>query len=175
MDELILVDQNDNEVGSEEKIRCHLGEGILHRAFSVFIFNDRGELLLQQRGRKKLLWPLYWSNTCCSHPRRGEEYKEAAERRLQEEMGFSCSVELIGKFQYQASYKNIGSENELCSVLAGVYNGVVVQNPEEVENWEWIPYKDLLEDVEKYPEKYTPWFKMEIERFGDLFNTFLKT
>lgn len=174
MDELILVDKDDNEIGNEEKVKCHLGEGILHRAFSVFIFNNKGDLLLQQRGKEKMLWPLYWSNTCCSHPRKGEDYEGAAERRLKEEMGFSCPVKFIGKFQYQVPYKNIGSENELCSVLVGMYTGRVVPNPEEVESWKWIDYKNLLEDVEKNPDMYTPWFKMELEIFNNAFITFLK-
>lgn len=172
MDELILVGEGDNEIGSEEKIKCHLGGGILHRAFSVFVFNNKKELLLQQRGKEKLLWPLYWSNTCCSHPRRGENYIVAAERRLKEEMGFSCSLEFIGKFQYQAPYKDIGSENELCAVLIGAYNGRVTTNPKEVESWQWIGFKNLLSDVNKNPDKYTPWFKIELEKFSEAFKIF---
>lgn len=173
MDELILVDKDDNEVGSGEKLKCHLGEGILHRAFSIFIFNNKNELLLQQRGKEKLLWPLYWSNTCCSHPRKGEDYVKAAERRLKEEMGFSCPVEFVGKFQYQVPYENIGSENELCGVLAGVYNNGVIANPSEVEDWKWVDYKDLLDDVYKNPDKYTPWFKIELRKFNNSFKKFL--
>lgn len=167
MDELILVDGNDNEIGNEEKVKCHLGEGILHRAFSVFVFNDKGDLLLQQRGKDKMLWPLFWSNTCCSHPRKGEQYEEAAERRLKEEMGFSCPVKYIGKFQYQAAYEDKGSENELCAVLVGRYNGEVNINKNEAEDYKWIHFDSLLEDVNKNPEKYTPWFKMELEKFNN--------
>lgn len=172
MDELILVDEGDNEVGTEEKTKCHLGGGVLHRAFSVFVFNNKNELLLQRRGKEKLLWPLYWSNTCCSHPRKNEDYMVAAERRLKEEMGFSCPLKLIGKFQYQAPYKNIGSENELCAVLIGVYNGSVAANPKEVEEWRWVGFKDLLSDVNENPDKYTPWFKIELEKFSNEFKIF---
>ena len=165
MPKIILVDENDNQIGLEEKLKCHLGKGILHRAFSVFVFNDKKELLLQERSAEKMLWPLYWTNTCCSHSIENEEYEEAGQRRLKEEMGFNCTLEFIGKFQYQASYKNIGSENELCSVLVGKYNGEIFADPKEVADYRWINFEELKKDVSENPEKYTPWFKMELERF----------
>ena len=165
MNNVILVDESDNQVGLEEKMKAHLGKGILHRAFSVFVFNKKGELLLQQRAKGKMLWPLYWTNTCCSHPREGENYEEAGKRRLQEELGFTCSLKLIGKFQYQAGYKDIGSENELCSVLVGEYDGEVFPNKEETESVKWINFEELKKDVTEHPENYTPWFKIELEQF----------
>lgn len=165
MDKIIIVDENDKALGLKDKLKCHLGGGILHRAFSVFIFNNKGELLLQQRSEKKLLWPLYWSNTCCSHPLSGENYEQAAERRLKEEMGFICPVKLIGNFQYQANYKNVGAENELCSVLAGKYDGKIMADPNEAANWKWINFDELKKDVIVNQSKYTPWLKMELEKF----------
>jgi isopentenyl-diphosphate delta-isomerase len=165
MDKIIIVDKNDKALGLEDKLKCHLGTGILHRAFSVFIFNKKGELLIQQRSAKKILWPLYWSNTCCGHPLEGEDYQQAAERRLREEMGFTCPVKYIGKFQYQAKYKDIGSENEICAVLKGEYNGDVIINLDEVADWKWINFDELKKDVIINSNKYTPWFKMELEKF----------
>lgn len=162
---LILVDEHDQPVGSVGKLEGHLGEGQLHRAFSVFIFNRKGEFLLQRRSAGKMLWPLYWTNTCCSHPREGESYQEAGQRRLREEMGFSCPLEYIGKFAYQARYQDIGSENELCSVLVGRYDGPVVANPEEAAEYAWVDFALLKERVAAHPEEYTPWFRLELERF----------
>ena len=119
MDKIIIVDKQDKIIGFEEKEKCHDGYGILHRAFSVFIFNDKKELLIQQRSKFKRLWPLYWSNTCCSHPRFDEEIVNAAEKRIKEEFGFWCLLKDLYKFQYQARFKDEGSENEMCSVLIG--------------------------------------------------------
>lgn len=173
-DELILVNNDDQEIGYKEKSDCHLKEGVLHRAFSVFIFNSKNELLLQQRSAKKMLWPLYWSNTCCSHPRKDEDYEFAAKRRLMEELGISCDVEYLGKFQYQAKYGDVGSENEICAVLIGRYDGYMVANSKEVADYKWIDYEELLNDVDKNPDKYTPWFKSEIEKFNNDFIKFLQ-
>ena len=116
---LILVDAHDQETGSLGKVECHDGDGILHRAFSVFLFNDRGELLLQQRSADKRLWPMFWTNTCCSHPRQGESMQMATERRLQQELNTASTLEFIYKFEYQARFGDLGSENELCSVYLG--------------------------------------------------------
>ena len=162
---IIIVDENDNQLGLKDKLKCHLGQGILHRAFSVFIFNSKRELLLQKRSKRKMLWPFYWTNTCCSHPRENEGYEAAARRRLKEEMGFSCPLKLLGKFQYRANYKNIGSENELCSVLVGKYNGKISVNPREVAEFKWVNFEQLKKDVAENKDKYTPWFKMELEKF----------
>jgi len=163
MDQLVIVDQNDKKLGFESKEKCHNSCGILHRAFSVFVFNDKKQLLIQQRSELKRLWPLYWSNTCCSHPRQDEAYEEAAERRIKEEIGISCELEYLYKFQYKAKYKNIGSENEICAVLTGSSNDEPSPDPDEIADYKWVDMDELVEDIKKNPEKFTPWFKDEIK------------
>lgn len=165
MEKVILVDKDDRQIGLEEKVKSHMGDGVMHRAFSVFIFNSKGEFLLQRRSREKMLWPLYWTNTCCSHPREGEDYQEAGQRRLKEEMGFSCTLKPVGKFSYHAKYKDIGSESELCSVLMGTYDGKVIPDPKEAAEYTWTNFQELQKDVAANPDKYTPWFKLELEKF----------
>lgn len=161
---LILVDGKDNVIGFENKERCHQGKGLRHRAFSVFIFNDQKQLLVQRRSAEKVLWPLYWSNSMCSHPCKGESYEEAAMRRLKEEMGFEAPLQLLFKFQYQARFKNIGSENEMCSVYFGKANGIVRANPNEIAEWKYMDLGELNKAIVAQPHLYTPWFKMEWER-----------
>ena len=163
---LIIVDSNDNILGFEEKEKCHDGNGILHRAFSVFVFNDKKELLIQQRSKLKRLWPLYWSNTCCSHPRLNENLIESAEKRLKEECGISCKLKELYKFQYSAKYKGKGSENEICSVFIGRLSNAqdIAINPKEIADFKWIKIDNLKKDIEENPDKYTPWFKIEIEK-----------
>jgi len=158
---LILVNSKDEEIGWEDKVTCHMGNGILHRAFSIFIFNDRNELLLQQRSDQKLLWPMFWSNSCCSHPRKGENIESAAQRRLKEELGINTKLKFLYKFQYQATFDDIGSENELCSVFVGKSNGPVQVNRNEIVEWKFIPIETLDRELAKNPGLYTPWFKME--------------
>src|SRR5215468_8195029 len=135
---LILVDEADREVGHLDKARCHQGHGVLHRAFSLLIFNGNGELLLQQRAATKRLWPLYWSNSCCSHPRRAESMEAAIHRRLGEELGVSCPLHFLFKFQYQAQFDAAGAERELCSVFIGRCSGRVRVNADEIRDWRWI-------------------------------------
>lgn len=163
-DLLILVDADDQEVGYLGKGACHDGEGILHRAFSVLLFNDRGELLLQQRASGKRLWPLYWSNSCCSHPRRAETLEAAARRRLKEELGLSCPLQFLFKFQYQARFDEAGSEQELCSVYIGHSNGPITSDPEEIRAYRWIAPEALERELAESGGDFTPWFKMEWER-----------
>ncbi|GAB4168335.1 MAG: isopentenyl-diphosphate Delta-isomerase [Calditrichia bacterium] len=158
---LILVTPDDEIVGYKPKIDCHLNGGILHRAFSIFIFNSNRKLLLQQRSDQKMLWPLFWSNSCCSHPRKGEELEEAIHRRLREELGFDTQLEYIFKFQYQASFQNIGSENELCSVYVGKSDEKPVTNINEIAEWKYISVEELDRQIEQNPEMFTPWFKQE--------------
>jgi len=165
MDKVVIVDEDDRPLGLEDRWKCHSGEGILHRAFSVLVFNREGQLLLQQRSKNKLLWPLCWANTCCSHPSEGESYEQAGQRRLQTEMGFVCHLRLIGTFRYQASYEDRGLENEMCAVLVGEYDGEVNPDPEEVADWKWMDFEEVRRDVAVHPDKYSPWFKIEIQKF----------
>ena len=158
---LILVDEHDREIGSRAKSDCHSGKGILHRAFSIFVFNGDDELLLQKRSAEKLLWPNYWSNTCCSHPRRGEAMEQAVSRRLSQELGFECPLEFLYKFKYQAQYGVVGAEHEYCWVYYGRYDGPLDVNVSEIADWRFIGVTDLERELDKAPETFTPWFKME--------------
>lgn len=161
---LILVDETDREVGHLSKAKCHDGQGVLHRAFSLLIFNGDGELLLQQRSAAKRLWPLYWSNSCCSHPRRFESMETAIHRRLEEELGLSCPLQFLFKFQYQAQFEAAGSELELCSVFIGRSRGPVTVDPREIHAWRWIHPDALETQMSGSAEKFTPWFKLEWAR-----------
>jgi isopentenyl-diphosphate delta-isomerase len=160
-EQLILVDDHDREIGFKAKTDCHLGKGVLHRAFSIFVFNSGNELLLQQRSPAKMLWPGYWSNTCCSHPRRGEMMATAVTRRLEQELGFSCPLEYLYKFKYQAQFGAVGAEHELCSVYFGRYDGPVDVNVNEIAAWRFVGVEDLEAELAARPETFTPWFKME--------------
>lgn len=162
---LILVDEADREIGHMDRARCHAGRGVLHRAFSLLIFNGNGELLLQQRSPSKQLWPMCWSNSCCSHPRRAESIETAARRRLREELGLSCPLHFLFKFQYQAQFDSAGAENELCSVFIGRATERVSINPAEIHACRWIS-PEALEAEMAGPDKpeFTPWFRLEWER-----------
>jgi isopentenyl-diphosphate delta-isomerase len=162
--QLIIVDENDNEIGYGEKLDCHTHKVNLHRAFSIFIFNNRKELLIQQRSSNKLLWPFYWSNTVCSHPLKGEMLLDAAHRRLQEEVGLSNKLIYLFKFQYFAEYLNIGSEFELCSVFIGKQNGQITIDPNEISDYKYVSLDFLQADMLENPDMYTPWFKIELQR-----------
>jgi isopentenyl-diphosphate Delta-isomerase len=161
---LILVDEADREVGHLSKVKCHDGQGVLHRAFSLLIFNDAGELLLQQRAPSKRLWPRYWSNSCCSHPRRAESMETAIHRRLYEELGLRCPLQFLFKFQYQAQFESAGSEQELCSVFIGRSRDPVRTDPGEIMAWRWILPEALQAELAAEADKFTPWFKMEWAR-----------
>lgn len=163
---LILVDSEDRVVGHETKINAHLGDGMLHRAFSIFLFSDDDQVLLQQRSGDKPLWPLFWSNSCCSHPRRGENLEQATHRRLQEELAIDAELHFLYKFQYQAEFGALGAEHELCSVYVGkVERPVAVDvNPSEIADWRWIPCAETDRLVAKEPDRVTPWFVMEWQR-----------
>lgn len=161
---LILVDRDDNELGTLSKARCHDGDGVLHRAFSLFVFDPDGRLLLQRRAHDKRLWPGYWSNSCCSHPRAGERMEEAVHRRLAQELGIVAELDFVYKFVYQARYGAAGSEHELCWVYAGVTTAPVRANETEVAEWRFVDPEGLAAELDAQPERYTPWFRMEWER-----------
>lgn len=163
---LILVDDDDHVVGHVSKAEAHDGQGMLHRAFSIFIFNKSGELLLQQRSEQKRLWPLFWSNSCCSHPREGETYEVSTARRLREELGLEASLIFLYRFKYQAYYSEAGSEHELCCVYSGqVDNSVTVSvNPNEIAAWKWLSPGAVDHLVQDTPGSLTPWFKLEWAR-----------
>ncbi len=160
---LILVDRYDNVIGSEEKMKAH-EEGVLHRAFSVFIFNDRGEMLLQQRAKSKYHSGGLWTNACCSHPRPGESVEQAGHRRLVEEMGFDCPLEVKFNFIYRAEFDDGLIEHELDHVLFGKYNGEIHLNPDEVENYRWVSIDELKKDMNENTDHYTVWFKIAFNK-----------
>lgn len=158
-DDLILVDKDDNPIGTEEKIKCHLPNGKLHRAFTILLFNKDGKLLLTRRSQNKMLWPGDWDGTVASHPRLSETYVSSAERRLPEEIGISCKLDYLFKFEYHVAYKNIGSENEICGTLIGIIEddtGIKLVK-EEIDATKWVSVDELLDDLEKVPENYCPW------------------
>ena len=160
-EELILVDRDDKEVGYASKADAHDGDGILHRAFSLFLFNKDGELLLQQRAPVKRLWGGYWSNSCCSHPRRGETLAVATSRRLLEELNFEAELEHVYQFCYQADFGAAGSENELCHVYLGRASEDIRANESEIANVRFITAAALAAEFDLYPERFTPWFRQE--------------
>ena len=169
-EQLILVNVDDEPIGHNDKAACHDGHGILHRAFSLFVFNSRGELLLQQRSKDKRLWPGYWANSCCSHPRQGESMQKATARRLEEEMGMRCDMRFVFKFQYQADYEDLGAEHELCWVYVGQTDDEVCANTTEVEAWRFVSPEALDAEMAADPERFTPWLKMEWKRLRGEFS-----
>ena len=161
-EKIILVDKKDNKIGEGEKLKVHL-EGKLHRAFSIFIFNSKGEMMLQQRAKTKYHSGGLWSNTCCSHPKSGETLEGAAERRLKEEMGFLCKFKKIFSFVYKVKIGNL-IEYEFDHIFVGKFDKNPKPSEKEVENWKWISQKELKGDIKENPEKYTYWFKEILER-----------
>lgn len=155
------MDDDDRVIGFQSKADCHDREGLLHRAFSLFVFNDKGEVLLQQRAANKRLWPLYWSNSCCSHPRRGEEMEQAVDRRLYQELRIRSELCFLYKFQYAASYGEAGSERELCWVYIGSTGDQVRANATEIAEWRYVSPDQLNRELRQRPERFTPWFKLE--------------
>ena len=160
-EELILVDIDDNEVGYRSKADCHDGPGVLHRAFSLFLFNVSGELLLQQRSAEKRLWPGFWSNSCCSHPRRGETLSVAAMRRLHDELNTAADLEYVYQFCYQAEFSKAGSENELCHVYLGRIVAAIHPNESEIAAIRFVSANELDDELAAQPQRFTPWFTQE--------------
>jgi isopentenyl-diphosphate delta-isomerase len=164
-DSLILVDEADQKVGHLSKALCHVGSGVLHRGFSLLIFNVSGELLIQQRAPTKRLWPMFWSNSCCSHPRAAESMEAAIKRRLYEELGISCPLQFLFKFQYQAQFDATGAENELCSVFIGRCADPIRVNREEIMAWRWVSPAALQREITaRGARAFTPWFMLEWSR-----------
>ncbi|MFY7970538.1 MAG: isopentenyl-diphosphate Delta-isomerase [Flavobacteriales bacterium] len=161
MENVILVNAQDQELGLMEKMEAHR-QGLLHRAFSVFVFNDHNELLIHQRAAHKYHSKNLWTNTCCSHPRQHETVIEAAHRRLQEEMGFDCELSSQFSFIYQAELEDGLSEHELDHVLIGKWNGIPPFNVEEVQNYRYISLDNLEREIASHPEHFTVWFKIAL-------------
>ena len=161
---VILVNENNEELGVMPKMEAH-EKAVLHRAFSVFVFNSKKELMLQQRAAHKYHSPLLWTNTCCSHQKLKETNVEAGKRRLQEEMGFVTELKDTVSFVYKAPFDNGLTEHELDHVLVGEYEGEPNINKDEVEDWKWMPIEEVKLDIENNPAEYTEWFKIIFEKF----------
>ena len=166
---VILVDQNDNPIGKEDKVKCHLPNGKLHRAFSALIFNSEGKLLLTKRSEGKMLWPNNWDGTVASHPRESETYVSSAERRMPEEIGIDCKVSYVNKFEYHVPYKDIGSENEICGTLIGTIdsfdNSRLIKD--EISDIKWINPDELKNELEQNRDAYCPWMAIALYFLAD--------
>ncbi len=165
---VILVDENDNPIGLMEKMEAHK-KGVLHRAFSVFIFNSEGNIMLQQRALHKYHSPGLWTNTVCSHPHEGETSVEAAHRRIEEEMGFDCDFEEAFSFTYKAEVGQGLTEHELDHVFIGQSDVEPIINPEEVASWKYVDLDWLGIDIKKHPQDYTEWFKIALSEVVEHF------
>ena len=165
MDEkVILVDENDCEIGTAEKLEAHR-EAKLHRAFSIFVFNSQGRLLLQKRAKEKYHSGGLWTNTCCSHPRPGQPLEKEVYRKLIQEMGFECELQKVFEFTYKVKLENDFSEHEYDHVFVGTFDGEPSPRPQEVEDWKWIDPEALREDVQRNPEIYSHWFQILLNNF----------
>ena len=162
---VILVDKNDNPIGTEEKVKCHLPDGKLHRAFTVLLFDKNGKLVLTRRAKEKMLWPGDWDGTFASHPRESETYVTSGERRMPEELGIEGKLDYLHKFEYHVPYKDVGSENEICGTLIGIIDKA--SEPKEIEGEideiKWISAKELLSELKTDPQIYCPWMLIALE------------
>lgn len=165
---VVLVNKNDEPLGLMPKLEAH-EKALLHRAFSVFVLNDRGEIMLQQRAADKYHSPELWTNTCCSHQRDGESNIAAGVRRLREEMGFETELEERFSFIYKAPFDNGLTEHELDHVMVGYYNDAPEINPREVKDWKWMGIAEIQQDIARNPNNYTAWFKIIFEKFVENF------
>ena len=183
---LILVDEKDNPIGTEEKIKCHLPNGLLHRAFTALIFDKNGRLVLTKRAKEKMLWPNDWDGTVASHPRESETYVSSGERRMPEELGIQCKLDYLFKFEYHVPYKDVGSENEICGTLIGIADdsSQFRQIEGEIDEIKWISAKDLLSELKTNPKIYCPWMiialelldkseKQMLEKYGNILSTWM--
>ena len=163
-EKVILVDKNDNQIGLMPKMEAHIN-GVLHRAFSIIIFNSDGKILLQKRASTKYHTPNLWSNTCCSHQREGEDNIKAGKRRLDEEMGFVTELYNFDKFVYKVKFANGLTEHENDHLMLGVYDGDPKPNPKEVDEWKWIDIDNLYIDMKTNPDSYTAWFRIIMNNY----------
>lgn len=163
-EQVILVNEYDEQIGLMPKLEAH-EKAVLHRAFSVFVFNNKNELMLQQRALHKYHSPGLWTNTCCSHQRDGESNLQAGIRRLQEEMGFVTPLKETISFIYKAPFDNGLTEHELDHIMVGSYEDAPIINPDEVADWKWMPLDDVKQDIDDNPQLYTAWFKIIFEKF----------
>ena len=168
-EKVILVNEKDEQIGLMPKLEAH-EKAVLHRAFSVFIFNDKKELMLQQRAMSKYHSPGLWTNTCCSHQRDGESNIQAGKRRLQEEMGFTANLEETTSFIYKASFDNGLTEHEYDHIMIGNYDGLPNINKAEVASWKWMALEDVKRDIDVHSDLYTAWFKIIFEKFYEHIN-----
>jgi len=168
-EQVILVNENDEQIGLMPKLEAH-EKALLHRAFSVFVFNKNNELMLQQRAAHKYHSPKLWTNTCCSHQREGETNIQAGKRRLQEEMGFVTTLEESISFIYKAPFENGLTEHEYDHILIGKYNDDPKINLDEVSNWKWMSLENVKADIKTQPEIYTEWFKIIFDKFYEHIN-----
>jgi len=166
---VILVDQDDNPIGKEDKVKCHLPNGKLHRAFTALIFNGDGKLLLTKRSEGKMLWPNDWDGTVASHPKESETYVSSAERRMPEEIGISCKMNYVNKFEYHVPYKDIGSENEICGTLIGTVDSFEDSRmiKDEISEVKWINPDELKNELEQNKDVYCPWMVIALYFLAD--------
>lgn len=158
-EKVVLVNENNEVLGLMPKMEAH-EKGLLHRAISILLYNSKGEMLIQQRAKTKYHWPLIWSNAVCSHPRENEDFQDAAQRRLKEELNISCSLKEVYRFIYKAKDKQTGLiEYEYDVVYEGQFDGEIPFNPNEIESIRWIALDSLSQDIEDQPEVYSFWFK----------------
>lgn len=163
--QVILVDENDQPLGIEDKLKAHENGGRLHRAFSVFVFNSAGQMLLQRRSRCKYHFGGLWTNACCSHPSPGGSIEQSARARLSNEFGFDIPLNEAFSFTYRATDAASGlTEHEFDHVLIGRFDGQPRPNPDEIDEWKWVAPIDLREDLKRHPQDYTPWFNIALER-----------
>jgi len=162
---VILVDENDIPIGTEEKVKCHLPDGKLHRAFTALLFDKNGRLVLTRRAKEKMLWPKDWDGTFASHPRESETYVSSGERRMPEELGIEGELDYLHKFEYHVHYKNVGSENEICGTLIGIIDeSTELKKIEgEIDEIKWISAMELLSEIKTNPKIYCPWMLIALE------------
>ena len=173
---VILVDENDNPIGTEEKVKCHLPNGKLHRAFTALLFDKNGRLVLTRRAKGKMLWPEDWDGTFASHPRESETYVSSGERRMPEELGIKGRLDYLHKFEYHVPYKDVGSENEICGTLIGVIDEdtELKEIEGEIDEIKWISAEELISEIKINPKIYCPWMLIALDLLEKSDKTMLK-